>query len=88
MWKPRVWNLYCNYILTPSGGEIFEGKVFTSGVCGVTIMRGGAAMEVGLRECCKTIIIGHILIQHDETKSEPQVFYAKVPLDTMRPGAR
>ena len=35
--------------------------------------RAGDAMEHGLRECCKSIHIGHILIQHDASKSAPQV---------------
>jgi hypothetical protein len=30
-------------------------------------------MEHGLRECCKSIHIGHILIQHDASMSAPQV---------------
>jgi uracil phosphoribosyltransferase len=30
-------------------------------------------MERGLRECCKAIHIGHILIQHEATTSEPIV---------------
>ena len=41
----------------------------------------GEAMERGLRECCKSIRIGHILVQHEEKTHAPQVFYAKLPED-------
>eukprot|EP00047_Mylnosiga_fluctuans_P018171 m.67921 g.67921 ORF g.67921 m.67921 type:complete len:208 (+) comp7472_c0_seq3:34-657(+) len=67
-------------IVTPTG-ESFAGKKFTQGICGVTIMQSGSAMEHGLRECCKSIHIGHILIQHDESHAHPQVYYAKLPDD-------
>eukprot|EP00048_Salpingoeca_helianthica_P004311 m.75651 g.75651 ORF g.75651 m.75651 type:complete len:216 (+) comp13140_c0_seq2:998-1645(+) len=59
----------------------FKGAIFNSAVCGVTVMRAGDAMERGLRECCKAIHIGHILIQHEAGTSEPIVYYAKLPSD-------
>jgi hypothetical protein len=40
-------------------------------------------MEKGLRECLKSVAMGHILIQHDRSAdtglSEPQLYYAHLP---------
>ena len=41
----------------------------------------GEAMEQGLRDCCRSIRIGKILIQSDEETHEAKVFYAKFPPD-------
>lgn len=41
----------------------------------------GEAMEKGLRDCCRSIRIGKILIQSDEETHEAKVFYAKFPPD-------
>lgn len=38
-------------------------------------------MEKGLRDCCRSIRIGKILIQSDEDTTEAKVFYAKFPHD-------
>ena len=38
-------------------------------------------MEKGLRDCCRSIRIGKILIQSDEETHEAKVFYAKFPPD-------
>ena len=42
-------------------------------ICGVSIMRAGESMEIALREVCKDIRIGKILIQSDKKTSEPVV---------------
>lgn len=67
-------------ISTPVGhsyaGVKFEGKI-----CGVSIMRAGEAMEQGLRDCCRSVRIGKILIQRDEETSMPKLFYDKLPED-------
>ncbi|BGP15313.1 Uracil phosphoribosyltransferase, synthesizes UMP from uracil [Rhodosporidiobolus nylandii] len=57
-------------------GVGFEGKI-----CGVSIMRAGESMEAGLRECCRAVRIGKILIQRDEETAEAKLFYAKLPDD-------
>jgi uracil phosphoribosyltransferase len=57
-------------------GVKFEGKI-----CGVSIMRAGEAMEQALRECCRSVRIGKILIQRDEETSKPKLFYDKLPED-------
>ncbi len=36
-------------------------------------MRAGEAMEQGLRDCCRSIRIGKILIQRNENTAEPIV---------------
>ncbi|KAI1931668.1 Uracil phosphoribosyltransferase, synthesizes UMP from uracil [Ophidiomyces ophidiicola] len=67
-------------VTTPVGrsylGVKFEGKI-----CGVSIMRAGEAMEQGLRDCCRSVRIGKILIQRDEETCQPKLFYEKLPHD-------
>lgn len=38
-------------------------------------------MEAGLRDCCRSVRIGKILIQRDEETAKPKLFYAKLPED-------
>lgn len=66
--------------VTPTGA-VYEGLRYMKGNCGVSIMRSGEAMEKGLRECCRSIRIGKILIHSDEDTHEAKVFYAKFPQD-------
>ncbi|KAJ3042848.1 Uracil phosphoribosyltransferase, synthesizes UMP from uracil [Rhizophlyctis rosea] len=65
---------------TPTGVP-YEGLAFEGKICGVSIMRAGEAMEQGLRDCCRSIRIGKILIQRDEETALPQLYYAKLPPD-------
>lgn len=44
-------------------------------------MRAGEAMEQGLRDCCRSVRIGKILIQRDEETCQPKLFYDKLPTD-------
>ncbi|XP_015792927.1 uracil phosphoribosyltransferase homolog isoform X2 [Tetranychus urticae] len=67
-------------IVTPTG-ETYNGLKFLKGNCGVSIVRSGEAMEQGLRDCCRSIRIGKILIQSDEDTHEARVLYAKFPED-------
>ncbi|MEQ2161679.1 hypothetical protein GOODEAATRI_011982 [Goodea atripinnis] len=41
-------------------------------------------MEQGLRDCCRSIRIGKILIQSDEETQKAKVYYAKFPPDVYR----
>jgi uracil phosphoribosyltransferase len=41
----------------------------------------GEAMEQGLRDCCRSVRIGKILIQRDEETAQPKLFYDKLPED-------
>ncbi|KAG5455810.1 MAG: uracil phosphoribosyltransferase-domain-containing protein [Olpidium bornovanus] len=52
-------------VTTPTG-QTFDGVDFRGRICGVSIMRAGESMEKGLRECCRSVRIGKILIQRDE----------------------
>ncbi|XP_056654389.1 uracil phosphoribosyltransferase homolog [Monodelphis domestica] len=70
-------------VTTPTGHK-YEGISFEKGNCGVSIMRSGEAMEHGLRDCCRSIRIGKILIQSDEDTQRAKVYYAKFPPDIER----
>ncbi|KAG7464935.1 hypothetical protein MATL_G00170770 [Megalops atlanticus] len=70
-------------VITPTGHK-YEGVKFEKGNCGVSIMRSGEAMEQGLRDCCRSIRIGKILIQSDEDTQKAKVYYAKFPPDIYR----
>uniref|UniRef100_A0A8V5G010 Phosphoribosyltransferase domain-containing protein n=1 Tax=Melopsittacus undulatus TaxID=13146 RepID=A0A8V5G010_MELUD len=70
--------------LFTSTGHKYEGVRCEKGNCGVSIMRSGEAMEQGLRDCCRSIRIGKILIQSDEETQRAKVYYAKFPPDIYR----
>ncbi|KAH9007227.1 uracil phosphoribosyltransferase-domain-containing protein [Lactarius hatsudake] len=65
---------------TPTGAK-YEGVRFEGKICGVSILRAGEAMEQGLREVCRSVRIGKILIQRDEETTRPKLFYSKLPQD-------
>lgn len=46
----------------PPAGYQYVGVEFARGLCGVSIIRSGEAMEAALRECCQGIKLGKILI--------------------------
>lgn len=65
---------------TPTGAR-YDGVGFCGKIAGVSIMRAGEAMEAGLRECCRSVRIGKILIQRDDETALPKLYYAKMPDD-------
>jgi len=67
-------------VVTPTSTE-FEGVGFKGKICGVSIMRAGESMEQGLRDCCRSVRIGKILIQRDEETALPKLYYSKLPPD-------
>jgi len=67
-------------VTTPIG-HTYSGVKFEGKICGVSIMRAGESMEQGLRDCCRSVRIGKILIQRDEETSKPRLFYDKLPED-------
>jgi uracil phosphoribosyltransferase len=69
---------YKRTVVTPTGQE-FEGEWFEKLNCAVSILRSGEAMEKGLRECCRSMRIGKILIRRDQDTKLPRVYYAKFP---------
>jgi uracil phosphoribosyltransferase len=69
---------YKRTVITPTGHE-YEGEWFEKWNCAVSILRSGEAMEKGLRECCRSMRIGKILIRRDQDTKLPRVYYAKFP---------
>jgi uracil phosphoribosyltransferase len=69
------------HTITTPVGRTYSGVKFEGKICGVSIMRAGEAMEQGLRDCCRSVRIGKILIQRDEETSKPRLFYDKLPTD-------
>ncbi|VDL61953.1 unnamed protein product [Hymenolepis diminuta] len=69
-------------VVTPTGQK-YHGLKFLKGNCGVSIVRSGEAMERGLRDCCRALRIGKILIASPDgfgqSHSQPRVVYAKLP---------
>lgn len=59
----------------------YEGVKFLGKICGVSIVRAGESMEQGLRDCCRSVRIGKILIQRDEETALPKLFFEKLPED-------
>ncbi|XP_013099520.1 uracil phosphoribosyltransferase homolog [Stomoxys calcitrans] len=68
---------------TPTGA-IYDGLKYRSGNCGVSIIRSGEAMEQGLRDCCRSIRIGKILVESDSDTHAARVVYARFPDDIAR----
>ncbi|EMC97017.1 hypothetical protein BAUCODRAFT_67759 [Baudoinia panamericana UAMH 10762] len=69
------------HTITTPVDRTYNGVKFEGKICGVSIMRAGEAMEQALRECCRSVRIGKILIQRDEETSKPRLFYDKLPED-------
>lgn len=69
------------HTITTPVGQTYSGVKFEGKICGVSIMRAGEAMEQGLRDCCRSVRIGKILIQRDEETSKPKLYYDKLPED-------
>ncbi|KAF4986207.1 hypothetical protein FGRMN_10943 [Fusarium graminum] len=69
------------HTVTTPIGRTYNGLMFQGKICGVSIMRAGEAMEQGLRDCCRSVRIGKILIQRDEETAQPKLFYDKLPED-------
>ena len=67
--------------ITTPVGQTYNGVKFQGQICGVSIMRAGEAMEQGLRDCCRSVRIGKILIQRNEDTTQPKLFYEKLPED-------
>lgn len=70
-------------VTTPTGST-YDGLAYRSGNCGVSIVRSGEAMEQGLRDCCRSIRIGKILVESDADTHEARVVYARFPENIAR----
>lgn len=68
---------------TPAG-VIYHGIAFCRGNCGVSICRSGEAMEQALRQCCRSIRIGKMLVGDDMrllyARLMPDIKYRRVLL--------
>nr|XP_033320980.1 uridine-cytidine kinase-like 1 isoform X2 [Megalopta genalis] len=68
-------------IETPQG-VLYQGKRgATDKICGVSILRAGETMEQAVRDVCKDIRIGKILIQTNQQTGEPELYYLRLPKD-------
>ncbi|XP_052810364.1 uracil phosphoribosyltransferase homolog isoform X1 [Mya arenaria] len=67
-------------VTTPTGCK-YDGLAYEKGNCCVSIMRSGEAMEQSVRDCCRSIRIGKILIHSDEDTHDARVVYSKLPPD-------
>lgn len=74
----------CN-VMTPTGTVYTGVKPDNHGIIGVSILRAGESMERVLREMCRGVRIGKILIQRDEKSAEKgpdeRYNYSKMPKD-------
>ncbi|KAL6744717.1 uracil phosphoribosyltransferase-domain-containing protein [Haematococcus lacustris] len=69
-------------VVTPTG-HTYVGVEFARGICGVSVIRSGEAMEAALRECCQGIKIGKILVHRHEAGARhgEELVYSKLPAD-------
>jgi uracil phosphoribosyltransferase len=74
----NCFSAYKHTVTTPTGMD-YEGVKFEKMNCAVSIVRSGEAMEKGLRDCCRSIRIGKILIRRNPETKEARVYYAKFP---------
>ncbi|PAA60331.1 hypothetical protein BOX15_Mlig019135g1, partial [Macrostomum lignano] len=70
-------------VLTP-GGHPYDGLRASRGSCGISVMPSGEAMEKGLRDCCRAIRIGKMLIQGGDCAGgdcadAPEPVYVRLP---------
>jgi uridine kinase len=64
-------------VSTPTGSN-FVGKVSNHKIVGISVVRGGASLEHGLRKAIKDLPIGKLLIETNES-NEPVLQYYKFP---------
>ncbi|RNF25632.1 uracil phosphoribosyltransferase [Trypanosoma conorhini] len=72
-------------VMTPTGVVYHGCKPDPKGIIGISILRAGESMERILRETCRGIRIGKILVQRDERTVEKspdeRYHYSKIPKD-------
>lgn len=66
---------------TPQGVPYVGKRAATDKICGVSILRAGETMEQAVRDVCKDIRIGKILIQTNLMTGEPELYYLRLPKD-------
>ncbi|WNV87873.1 uracil phosphoribosyltransferase [Umezawaea sp. Da 62-37] len=65
-------------------GAVYRGLDFAADLVGVPVVRAGESMEGVLREVCRSIRIGKILIQRDKVTKLPHLYYSALPADISR----
>ena len=67
-------------IVTTPQGQKYNGKACpaASKICGVSIICGGEPLEDSLKDVCKDVRVGKVLIQTNEVTGEPELYYLKV----------
>ncbi|AAZ10923.1 uracil phosphoribosyltransferase, putative [Trypanosoma equiperdum] len=72
-------------VITPTGSKYQGCMTDGQGIIGISILRAGEAMERVLRETCRGVRIGKILVQRDEKSLEKapdeRFNYSKIPSD-------
>lgn len=70
-------------VVTPTGKE-YVGVDFAKKLCGVSVIRSGESMENALRDCCKGIKLGKILVHRIGDRldgSHDSLVYERLPDD-------
>lgn len=70
---------YVPHVVETPTAKMYEGLKTAAQIVGVSILRAGGTLEVGLRRVLGDIAIGKILIQTDPSNGEPQLHYCKLP---------
>ena len=64
-------------VQTPQGQPYIGRKCSVKKMCGVSILRAGETMEESLKEVCRGIRVGKILIQTSKDTGEPMLYYLR-----------
>ncbi|EPY41648.1 uracil phosphoribosyltransferase [Angomonas deanei] len=77
--------MHTKNVVTPTG-DVYKGvQPDEQGIIGVSILRAGESMERVLREMCRGVRIGKILVQRDEASEDKapdsRYNYSKLPKD-------
>ncbi len=73
---------YNNVLVNTPQGSDYDGKMCSSSkVCGVSIICGGEPLEDALKDVCKDVRVGKILIQTNPETGDPELYYLKLPED-------
>jgi uridine kinase len=70
---------YEDRVVTTPTANVVQGTGLKPNIAGVSILRAGGTMEIGLRRVVRDAVIGKILIQTDSSNGEPQLHYCKLP---------
>ncbi|PKQ71417.1 uracil phosphoribosyltransferase [Aeromonas sobria] len=66
------------HVTTPIG-DVYQGKVLSKCLCGVSVIRAGESMEREFKQMFPEKPIGKILIQRDKVTKLPEYFYSHFP---------